>query len=198
MTKEIQYPEIIHNHYSYRDMIDNHNLSRMHPISMEESWMMMHWANHIFCFLLAVTVKNIKNMACYFLNKSKMDALQSCHLIAKQFIFYCHLEQEQASRKCPRRCTTAHTLIMVLTHKKFIRGRMVTCKTKYGKWKCTDCSKFVHSYCSCTVCMCAISIHCYNKMHKAMRQHHLNEHNDQETISLLYQEQLTTKKFYIW
>ena len=123
-------------------MIDNHNSSRMHPISMEETWMTMRWANHIFCFLLAVTVVNIQNAACYFLNKSKMDALQSRRLIAKQFIFNCHLEQEQASRKHPRQGTTAHTLIMVPTHTKFIQGRLVTCKTKYGKWKCTDCSKF--------------------------------------------------------
>ena len=36
------------------------------------------------------------------------------------------------------------------THKKFIQGRLVTCKTKFGKWKCTDCSNFVRSYCSCT------------------------------------------------
>ena len=83
-------------------MIDNHNLLQMHPISMEETWMTMHWANCIFCFLLAVTVMNIQNAACYFLNKSKMDALQSHHLIVKQFIFNCHLEQEQAARKCPR------------------------------------------------------------------------------------------------
>ena len=84
--------------------------------------MTMCWANHIFCFLLAVTVMNIQNAACYFLNKSKMDALQSCHLIAKQFIFNCHSEQEQAARKHPRQATTAHTLIMVLTHKNFIQG----------------------------------------------------------------------------
>ena len=64
--------------------------------------MMMSWANRIFCFLLAVTVMNIQNASCYFLNKSKMDALQSRHLIAKQFIFNCRLEQEEASRKHPR------------------------------------------------------------------------------------------------
>ena len=84
--------------------------------------MMMHWANRVFCFLLAVTVMNIQNVACYFLNMSKMDALQSCHLIVKQFIFNCRLEQEEASRKCPRQGTTAHTLIMVRTHKNSSKG----------------------------------------------------------------------------
>ena len=33
-----QYPEVVHNHYKYRDVIDN---LRMHPISMEETWMTM-------------------------------------------------------------------------------------------------------------------------------------------------------------
>ena len=32
------YPEVAYNHYNYRDMIDNHNSNRMHPISMEETW----------------------------------------------------------------------------------------------------------------------------------------------------------------
>ena len=33
---------------------------------------------------------------------------------------------------------------------KFIQGQLQKCKTKYGKWKCTNCPKFVRSYCSCT------------------------------------------------
>ena len=32
---EFQYPEIVHNHYKFHDMIDNHNSFWMHPISME-------------------------------------------------------------------------------------------------------------------------------------------------------------------
>ena len=44
------YPEVVHNHYKYQDMIDNHNLARMHPMSMEETWMTSHWLNRVFCF----------------------------------------------------------------------------------------------------------------------------------------------------
>ena len=36
MTKEFKYPEVIYNLSSYRDMIDNHNSSQMHPISKQE------------------------------------------------------------------------------------------------------------------------------------------------------------------
>ena len=41
-TKQVltfKYPEVVHNHYWYRDVIDNHNSQWMHPISMEETWM---------------------------------------------------------------------------------------------------------------------------------------------------------------
>ena len=74
---EFQYPEIVHNHYKFHDMIDNHNSFWMHPISMEETWMTMRWATHVFCFLLTITIVNIQNAAVYFLNKPKLDALQS-------------------------------------------------------------------------------------------------------------------------
>ena len=50
------YPEVVHNHYAFRDMIDNHNSQRMHPISLEETWMTTRWPNRVFCFLLAVSV----------------------------------------------------------------------------------------------------------------------------------------------
>ena len=45
------YTEVLHNHYAYWDMIDNHNSQQMHPISMEETWMTTHWPNHVFLFL---------------------------------------------------------------------------------------------------------------------------------------------------
>ena len=49
-VKTFQYPEVVHNHYKYCDVIDNHNSFRMHPISMEETWMTMWWPNRVFLF----------------------------------------------------------------------------------------------------------------------------------------------------
>ena len=72
---DFQYPEIVHNHYKFYDMIDNS--FQMHPISMEETWMTMRWANCVFCFLLAITIVNIQNATVYFLNKPKLDDMQS-------------------------------------------------------------------------------------------------------------------------
>ena len=72
-----RYPEVIHNHHHYCDVIDNHNSYRMHPLSMEETWMTMHWPNRVFCFLLAITMLNGQNAATYFLKKPKMEHHQS-------------------------------------------------------------------------------------------------------------------------
>ena len=41
------YPEVVHNHDANRDVIDNHNAMRMHPISMEETWMTSRWPNRV-------------------------------------------------------------------------------------------------------------------------------------------------------
>ena len=71
------YPEVVHNHYCYRDVIDNHNFARMHPISIEETWMTTHWPNRVFCFLLALTIVYVQNAGCYFAKLPKIDTIQA-------------------------------------------------------------------------------------------------------------------------
>ena len=58
---EFQYPEIVHYHYKFHDMIDNHNSFWMHPISMVETWMTMR---HMFCFLLMSPLSTYKMQLC--------------------------------------------------------------------------------------------------------------------------------------
>ena len=97
-----KYPEVLHNHYRYQDMIPNHNSLPMHPLSMEEMWMAAHWPHHVFCFLLAVTVVNIQNGGVYFCAIPKLDALSARRNIAREFIYNRYLIVEQSqSRKCP-------------------------------------------------------------------------------------------------
>ena len=74
----------------------------MHPIPMEETWITVMWANHVFCFLLAVIIVNVQNAAVYFLNKPKLDALQSHQQIVKHLIFNCYLVEEEQAKKHPR------------------------------------------------------------------------------------------------
>ena len=116
---------------------------------MEETWMTTHWPNHVFCFLLALTMVNVQNAANYFAKSPKMDCLSARRLIAKQLINNKYLRSQMMPKKRKTRGSIQHRLIMVPVDKKIIQGQLVSCKTKYGKWKCTDCSKFVRSYCSC-------------------------------------------------
>ena len=149
-VKTFQYPEVVHYHYKYRDVLDNHNRLRMHPLSMEETWMMMQWPNRVFCFLLAITMVNIQNAATYFLNKPKIDSLQSRRLIAEALINNEYLQTGISPRCGRKRHSVDHVLMTVLHFKKFVKGQLENCKTKYDKWKCTNCSRNVRSYCSCT------------------------------------------------
>ena len=64
--------------------------------------MIVRWANHVFCFLLMVTIINVQNEAVYFLNKPKLDALQSHQQIAKHLIFNHYLVEEEQAKKHPR------------------------------------------------------------------------------------------------
>ena len=67
-----KYPEVVHNHYRYQDMINNHNSLQMHPLSMEEMWMTACWPHCVFGFLLTMTLVNIQNGGVYvFLCNSK-------------------------------------------------------------------------------------------------------------------------------
>ena len=84
-----RYPEVVYNHY--HDVIDNHNSFRMNLLSLEETWMTLHWPNRVFWFLLTITMVNVQNAATYFLNKPKMESLQSRRLIAKALINNKHL-----------------------------------------------------------------------------------------------------------
>ena len=146
-----KYPEIVHNHYQFQDMIDNHNSLCMHPISMEETWMTMQWPNCVFCFLLAVTVVNVQNAGVYFCLFPKIDALMAWKHIARGLINNRYLIIEQSpSRKHSHWSHLVHHLITLPTHKFFLNGQLVTCKNTYQTWLCSCKAACVRTYCSCS------------------------------------------------
>ena len=89
---------------------------------MEETWMTMHWPNRVFCFLVAVTVVNVQNTANYFVKTPKLDSLSARCLIAKQLINNKHLCTGTTPKKCRKRGTIKHSLIMVPIYKKILPG----------------------------------------------------------------------------
>ena len=117
-VKTFRYPEVVYNHYAFRDMIDNHNSQQMHPIAMEETWMTTRWPNRVFCFLLAVTVVNVQNAGVYFCGFPKVDALTARKLIAQQLLENKYNQPvEESPSKRPRRGTTEHRLVSLPTGK---------------------------------------------------------------------------------
>ena len=146
-----KYPEVVHNHYRYQDMVNNHNSLRMHPLSVEETWMTACWPHRVFCFLLAMTVVNIQNGGAYFRTIPKLDALSTRRNIAREFIYNRYLIVEQSpSRKCPHHSAAEHCLITLPTHKNFLNGKLVTCKSKDQTWPCSCKAAGVRTYCACS------------------------------------------------
>ena len=74
--------------------------------------MTMHWPNHLFCFLLAMTMVNVQNAATYFLEKPKLDSLQARRLIAKALINNVHLCSGTTPQKHPKCCSIKHVLTL--------------------------------------------------------------------------------------
>ena len=63
------YPEVICNHFLYRQAVDDHNGKRHSPIHLEVVWGTKWWHNHVFAFLLAVTQVNVNLLMTYFLGQ---------------------------------------------------------------------------------------------------------------------------------
>ena len=84
--------------------------------------MTTHWPNHVFCFLVAVTVVNVQNTANYFVITPKLDSLLARCLIAKQLINNKHLCTGTTPKKRRKQGTIEHSLIMVPIYKFFYKG----------------------------------------------------------------------------
>ena len=94
-----KYLEVVHKHFKYRDVIDSHSSHQMHPIAVEETWMMTCWLNCVL-FLLAVTMANVHSACVYFCTIPKVNSLTAHKLIAQQLIENRYLIVEQTPRKC--------------------------------------------------------------------------------------------------
>ena len=102
---------------------------------MEETWMTMRWLNRVFCFLLAVTMVNIQNAATYFVNKPKIDSLQSRRLIAEALINNEYLQSGVSPRSGHRCHSVDHVVLLTVPHfKKLLKGNrsIVTQNTASG------------------------------------------------------------------
>lgn len=138
--KTIRYPEVIYNHFQYRDSVDANNSGRMHPIAIEETWKTTRWPNRVFQFLLATTEVNTNYALEKIYGQEKRSQIAFRRLLARNLIYNTYLEKEQASgtpRSSPRLLRTYHDLIQLPVYKTFRGANPVTCRTKYAQRLCS-------------------------------------------------------------
>ena len=155
-TYTFKYPEVIANHYKYRDSVDSHNARRQSPIALEETWATDRWPNRIFAYILATTEvnANLANAA-FGTEKKLLPQLKFRQSLAKELINnpYRTAELNKASNiKRSKRIAESlgHDLVGIPPGMKFSGVRLVKAQTKYPLRKC-ECGKArVRTYCTCS------------------------------------------------
>jgi hypothetical protein len=150
------YPEVVHNHYTYRDAVDNHNACRMYPIALEETWKTTRWPTRVFQFLLAISEVNVRFAYTKLYDNGPLSQLQFRRLLAEKLIFNPYREDDgvrtpNSTPRAVRRRRTSCELLTLPPKKTFRHGRLATCKTTYIQLKCVGCPKKTRTYCSCSL-----------------------------------------------
>ena len=64
--RTFKYPEVLHNHFRYQHLVNDHDSRRHQPISLEVLWATQEWSRRPFVFLLAMMEVNVKLASEYF------------------------------------------------------------------------------------------------------------------------------------
>ena len=150
---KFQYPEIVHNHYSYRDAVDNHNGRRMFPVAIEEQLKTHRWPNWVFQFLIAVTEVNVNYGMHYFFGSNLEEQIDFRFALAQEMKFNPYITEEAGSRtSLGRMCTIVdtHDHLSIPPYKTFSGIEMVSCRTKYIQRNCICGKPNMRHYCSCS------------------------------------------------
>lgn len=156
-TTKFRYPEVVHNHFAYRDSVDNHNSARMDPIALEETWKTTRWPLRVFQFLLAVTEVNVRRVREYMFADDKNEGTTQQEF-RKQFafslIFNQRLEDEELSPRTAKRRrrnrNDGHELISLGPFENFRGSRIVKTKTRCTQRRCSCGARRCNTYCKCT------------------------------------------------
>lgn len=152
-TTKFQYPEVVHNHYKYRHMVDDHNARRQSPISLEESWATRRWPNRVFAFILGVSEVNAMLAEAYFSDTPQPSMLDFRKQLAKELIHnsYDVKDDGKSIRKSRRKIEAhSHELLSLPKKTKFDGVKVVESVSDYPQFKCKTCNKRVRTYCRCS------------------------------------------------
>jgi hypothetical protein len=162
-----QYPELVYNHFQYRDAVDSHNARRMAPIALEETWQTKRWANRIFSYLIATTEVNCNNGESAFgETEGTRPQLEFRRLLAKDLIYNHHVVLDDVSPRASKRLREqlGHELLHIPCGKKFSGTRLVDSMSDYAFNFCSCRVKRVRTYCKCSpgtlLCQHCFVAHC--------------------------------------
>jgi hypothetical protein len=162
-----KYPELVYNHFQYRDAVDSHNARRMAPIALEETWQTKRWANRIFAYLLATTEVNCNHGESAFgETEETRPQLEFRRLLAKDLIYNHYVASQDVSPRASKRLRDilGHELLHIPRKKKFSGARLVPSKSNYAFNFCFCREKRVRTYCRCSpgtlFCSLCFVTHC--------------------------------------
>jgi hypothetical protein len=153
-TVKFQYPEVVHNHFQYRDAVDSHNRKRMDPIAIEEQLKTNRWQYRVFQFILAVTEVNVNLCLCHFYHEPAQTQIDFRYELGMELINNDYLENKEEKKKYTvkkRSCNQEKHCHVSIPRKKTFHGiDLVRCKTEYIQLQCSGCRKRTRKYCACT------------------------------------------------
>ena len=98
--RRFEYPEVLHNHFRYQHLIDDHNSKRHQPISLEDVLAALEWSQRPFAFLRAVTEVNVKLTSEHFGGCEDKGMIAFCKQFAQELINNDYFKRE-APEPCP-------------------------------------------------------------------------------------------------
>ena len=101
--RRFKYPEVLHNHFRYQHLVDDHNSTRHQPISLEVVWATQEWSHRPFAFLLAMTEVNVKLASEHFGGHEDKGMIAFCKQFAQELINNDYLKRE-AAEPCSSAC----------------------------------------------------------------------------------------------
>jgi hypothetical protein len=152
--KPVTYTEVIHNHYKYRHLVDDHNAKRHSPISLEAVWGTKWWPNRVFAFLLAITEVNCRLAMISFYSAETTSTLEFRKSFAQALIQNSYLEEEEQEklRQSPRNVLPKeHGVFRLPLGKKNLGAQVVDSVSSAPQCRCVGCKKKVRTCCICSM-----------------------------------------------
>ena len=150
--RKFKYPEVLHNHFRYQHLIDDHNSKRHQPISLEVVWATQEWSCRPFAFLLAVTEVNVKLASEHFGGHEDKGMIAFHKQFAWELLNNDYLKRKAAEpHSSASQCKEMdHVLISLLHGKKICGTEMVVSKLSYPQASCIRSHAKTRSYCKCS------------------------------------------------